>query len=529
MEPDLPSSENDVLTGDEAADFLGIPKSALLDLCRDGQLAGIKVGRHWRFQRDALEAWRDRDSTPPQPYLSEPPSEEAIPTPSQEPTTENDMKSTTLESLLKAEQLEHLLPIFEEQGVTDSILGELTDSDLRELGIDKFGERKRLLRVFNQPMESPTAPPGKPASKPKRTPSPQEDFTYDAANGEITITGYRGRGHVVIPDQFDDLPLPVRRIGDWAFKDNGMVLSVVIPMGVTAIGSYAFYGCSSMATVEMPGSVASIGMGAFQGCSSLPSLEIPDGVTDPNVLWLLKRGVIAGSNTKIILSKSHPSFVMDAASVIFDKKLNAILYSLIECINDYFIPNSVTSIGDYAFDSCTGLTSITIPNSVTSIGKGAFGYCEGLTSVTIPNSVTSIGEGAFGYCKGLTSVTVPNSVTSIGKLAFHGCTGLTSVTIPNSVTLIGDYAFHGCTGLTSVTIPNSVTSIGEGAFGYCEGLTSVTIPNSVTSIGHAAFDGCSGLPNTDKIYEQLEKNKLANQPKETKKKGWLWRRKIPVA
>ena len=157
------------------------------------------------------------------------------------------------------------------------------------------------------------------------------------------------------------------------------------------------------------------------------------------------------------------------------------------------IPNSVTSIGVYAFSGCSGLTSVTIHNSVKIIGERAFKDCTGLTSVTIGNSVKSIGHRAFEGCSGLTSVTIPNSVTSIGKWAFYNCSGLTSVTIPNSVTSIGGYAFSGCSGLTSVTIPNSVTSIGNYAFYGCSGLTSVTIPNSVTSIGDYAFSSCTGL------------------------------------
>ncbi len=157
------------------------------------------------------------------------------------------------------------------------------------------------------------------------------------------------------------------------------------------------------------------------------------------------------------------------------------------------IPNSVTSIGNYGFDFCSSLTSVTIPNSVTSIGGGAFLSCSSLTSVTIPNSVTSIGDGVFQNCTSLTSVTIPNSITSIGESAFAGCTSLTSVTIPNSVTSIGDGAFSG-TGLTNITIPSSVTSIGDGAF-ESSGLKSVTIPNTVTSIGNAAFAQCNSLTN----------------------------------
>ncbi len=174
------------------------------------------------------------------------------------------------------------------------------------------------------------------------------------------------------------------------------------------------------------------------------------------------------------------------------------------------IPDSVTSIGNGAFSGCSGLTSVMVPDSVTSIGSYAFSGCTNvtsltapsvpngmprtqLTSVTIGNGVTSIGYEAFSGCSGLTSVTIPDSVTSIGSSAFYNCSGLTSVTIPDSVTSIGSSAFYNCSGLTSVTIPDSVTSIGDGAFRGCSGLTSVTIPDSVTSIGDSAFSWCSGL------------------------------------
>ena len=193
--------------------------------------------------------------------------------------------------------------------------------------------------------------------------------------------------------------------------------------------------------------------------------------------------------------------------------------------------NSVTSIGDDAFAYCSNLTSIVIPDSVTSIGNDAFRNCSSLTSIVIPDSVTSIGTYAFSECSSLTSVTIPDSVTSIGYAAFEYCSSLTSIVIPDSVTYIGYYAFYRCSNLininvnenntayqsingnlytkdgknlvqyaigktdTSFTIPDSVTSIGDYAFYGCSSLTSIVIPDSVTSIGNYAFYGCSSLPS----------------------------------
>ena len=157
------------------------------------------------------------------------------------------------------------------------------------------------------------------------------------------------------------------------------------------------------------------------------------------------------------------------------------------------ISNSVRRIGGYAFIECSNLTSVTIPNSVTSIGSGAFYNCRGLTSLDIPNSLTTIGQAAFSECRGLTSVTIPNSVTIMELEAFKGCTGLVSVVIPNSLTIIEQATFYGCRSLTSVTIPNTVTKIENSAFSNCSSLISVTIPNSVTSIEETVFKDCTCL------------------------------------
>ena len=153
---------------------------------------------------------------------------------------------------------------------------------------------------------------------------------------------------------------------------------------------------------------------------------------------------------------------------------------------------SVTSIGSFAFYSCSGLTSVTIPSSVTCVGDYAFAYCSGLTSVTIPPSVTSIGEYAFRGCSGLMSLLMSEGVKSIGGSAFSVCSELTSVTIPSSVTSIGDYAFAWDTGLAMVTVPASVKSIGLGTFAGCSGLTSMTLPFVGSQRGSSGKDALFG-------------------------------------
>ena len=151
------------------------------------------------------------------------------------------------------------------------------------------------------------------------------------------------------------------------------------------------------------------------------------------------------------------------------------------------IPESVTNIGNYAFNNCTGLTSIVIPEGVTSIGEGAFNGCTGLTSIVIPEGVTSIDGYAFKGCTGLTSIVILEGVTSIGYEMFCSCTGLTSIVIPEGVISIGYNAFKGCTGLKSIVIPESVTSIGSYAFEGCTGLTDVYYMGSEEAWGEISI------------------------------------------
>ena len=195
---------------------------------------------------------------------------------------------------------------------------------------------------------------------------------------------------------------------------------------------------------------------------------------------------------------------------------------------EFYTSNDV--IGSYAFNDCSGLTSLTLPAGITGIGKGAFIGCSGLTSLTLPAGITWISSDAFRGCSGLTSLTLPAGITEIGSDAFIYCSGLkevrfcindnidtylikghpyidvdcgikyyindkeiTSIEIPSNVTTLGNYVFQGCSRLTSLTLPAGITRIGYGAFWGCSGLTSLNLPAGITSIDYGTFWGCSGL------------------------------------
>ena len=206
------------------------------------------------------------------------------------------------------------------------------------------------------------------------------------------------------------IPNSVTNIGFNAFDSNISLTSITIPNSVTSIGSYAFFDCSSLTSITIPNSVTSIGINAFQRCTSLSSIIVDSG----NAIYDSR----------------------DNCNAIIETTTNTLI---VGCQNT-IIPNSVTSIGDYAFFVCFSLNSITIPNSVTSIGSGAFRHCR-FTSITLPKSITSIGDYAFADCSSLDTITclAMTLPALLGEDVFYGCDNPT-LFVPCAA--LSDYQAH---------------------------------------------------------------------------------------
>ena len=382
-------------------------------------------------------------------------------------------------------------------------------------------------------------------------------------DNEATITSYKGNATALyIPSTLDGYK--VVAIGDNVFKERKYIRSVTIPNTVKSIGKAVFYRCYSLSNVVIPDSVTTISAYAFENCSALRYISIPDSVTHigtrafagtaltemklPKNLVYLGARVITGTDIRsITIPKTvtqleendggyHGSFYeSNIETLVFEAGLTKIpsraLHGARNLIN-VTIPETVTSISQYAFAECNILESISIPDSVTGIGTGAFkdsGLTEiklpknltylgsrvitgtAIKSITIPKTVTQLEENDGGfhgsfYESNIETLVFEAGLTKIPSRALHGARKLKNVTIPDSVTYISKYAFAECNILESISIPDTVTGIETGAF-KDSGLTEIKLPKNLTYLGSRVITGTEIKSVTiPKNVTQLEEN-----------------------
>lgn len=290
-------------------------------------------------------------------------------------------------------------------------------------------------------------------------------------------------------------------LGDYAFT-NCSKIAIYYTQNVTAIGECAFIGSGLSGELDLRG-VKNIKSGAFNGCE-ITSITIGKNLSEigPSAFFN------CDDLNEIKLSDENDEYVYVDGCLI-RRSDNTLVLGLASAV----IPETVVSIGDYAFAYRKNLSEIAIPSSVTAIGSYAFANCENLKTIEVSESVKSIQSCVFKSCVSLTKATwrtlvsVPDSVfegcsaltdvklssvAKIGERAFSGCIGLKKIILPQSLTEIGEYAFNK-TALASITLPQSIDKVGNGWFSDCKYLETVNFDGKIKEVGESAFSGCISL------------------------------------
>lgn len=383
-------------------------------------------------------------------------------------------------------------------------------------------------------------------------------WTFQESTGVLKISGTGIMSFSGEPAPWSDYSSKILKveIGDditniehGAFQDCINLTSVSLSNGIINIGGYAFYGCINLSEVELPQSIKIVDEFAFGNCA-FRNLHVPASLTE------IGDGAFAVACGLLHISVDENNPVYDDGGYsngIFETTTNTLVTGGINTI----IPETITIIGNNAFQNCTDMTSIDLHDNITQIGKGAFGYCSNLKSIALPDSLKFIDQVAFCY-SGLTSVTTPEKMDSIAWLAFHNCKNLTDVAL-NSRAICANGLFGGCSELKSIIIgadvkyinssgnffdrlfgnntspqnvkilvdknntvydsrencngiietetntliqgydmtiiPKSITRIGHAAFKGCNSITSICIPENISELGEHAFSNCNGLDN----------------------------------
>ena len=367
-----------------------------------------------------------------------------------------------------------------------------------------------------------------------------DDLTWSLDGQILTISGTGAMTNYTA-----DIPAP------WGTG----ITAVVLDPRITSLGSYCFTNCSALSSISIPEGATSIGSYVFAGCSGLTQLVLPDQIANigSNTFGNSLVYAVPYSTTAVTLSKSNylfraPDTEYNVKHTFNGEEVSGLMLCGIpnKSITEFTIPMSITAIGQSAFSSCSGLSTIDIPMSVTSIGSSAFSGCTELSAIDIPASVTSIGSSAFSGCTGLMTINLQHCNAALSDGIFSGCSNTVTILLSgatvnvsgssrwgvcgnhaiytlNNGTLsvygegpMSNYSLSSYTtgdkydGYTTVYYPNTpwrsltvnclevhagITSVGAHALHDKTGLTSVSLPNSLTIISDSAFEGCTALPS----------------------------------
>ena len=310
------------------------------------------------------------------------------------------------------------------------------------------------------------------------------------------------------------LPSSVTSIKDYAFYRCISLKTIYLPSSVTGIGAFAFTGCSSLQTINLPEGLKSIGSSAFNNCSLLASIIIPSTVTSVGDMAFggctnLNNFQVAASNSNyctidgVLFTKDEKNLVQYPAK---REGLYSIPNGTINVKNGSFygsqisevsFPESVKSIGSFAFSSSKKISTVSIPNTVTNIGSDAFSYCDNIESVVLPNEITSIPPYLFLSCRKLKTIILPTNITSIGSLAFSGCSALTEIEIPSKVTSIDTYAFSNSGLKTIRSLMETPCTIASNVFSGINSNAILYVPAGCKS----AYSSADNWKNFSQIFE----------------------------
>ena len=294
----------------------------------------------------------------------------------------------------------------------------------------------------------------------------------DSVTNITTLAFYRCNGLVSV-----QVPGSVTAIKNGTFRECNNLKKVILNEGVAKIEGSAFVFCSSLEQIKLPQSLMSIGSGAFDNCTSLISVELPDNAIISSDTFKECKNL-----SDIVISDTNNNYIVKNG-ILYNKNMTRILcYPAGIKDTEFFVPDTVKTIGDFAFYGTKALESINIPDSVTNIGTDAFGECSGLKEVVIPDSVTSMGEAVFYKCTSLEKVKLSVNITSPNPAVFQYCSSLKEVVLPESMKFISFFMFSYCKEITNIVLPDTLTSVLGSAFQNCDNLKNITVPKNVTTI-----------------------------------------------